>query len=472
LRRAKLVILLTLISPCAVQASGGSPPPISAFFPDVTIASPALSPDGAALAFLRHSPTRSEAIVETLASGASRIVATTDEGAPLFGAIRWRRDGRLEVYALRRMAAPGGLAATTLIVDGAQSRPGGVEAAVEQRGMAGVETAAVARDVRAGVVGALGPGEPSVVSVSRDGRWRLTLDAVGAYHLYDRQTGAARDLDELRAGPPLAELGHVESFTFLARDGTRIPCYLTLPPQATTGPLPMVVMPHGGPMQRDGAAYDRWAQVIATRGYLVFQPNYRGSAGYGSAWLRAGYGQWGGRIQDDIVDGVAALVRSGRADGSRVCVFGASFGGYAALMQGALRPDLYKCVISWSGFSDLSALLRQSAARDGVASDAYRYDVRQIGDPVRDAARLRHDSPIAYAPTYGPPVLLTHGDADETIPADQSRVMAAALADHGRDVRLNIVAGEDHGGWTAEAEETALTDVVAFIEAHIAPAAP
>src|SRR5207244_12905956 len=137
------------------------------------------------------------------------------------------------------------------------------------------------------------------------------------------------------------------------------------PPDPPTGPRPLIVMPHGGPQVRDSSDYDAWSQYLATRGYLVFQPNFRGSGGYGVDWRHAGEGQWGARMQDDVTDGVKALIASGQADPNRICVFGASYGGYAALIGGAQNPELYKCVVSWAGISDLVKLLKQERSRSG-----------------------------------------------------------------------------------------------------------
>ncbi len=232
----------------------------------------------------------------------------------------------------------------------------------------------------------------------------------------------------------------------------------------------MIVLPHGGPEARDTLGFDVWAQFFATRGYLVFQPNFRGSSGYGRRWVEAGYGQWGGRMQDDLTDGVRALITSGRADAKRICIFGASYGGYAALYGGARTPDLYKCVASFAGVSDLRALVKWEHSTKGHEA-RYRYAERAIGDPVKDAARLKAASPATYTSGYQPPVLLIHGAKDVSSPVTQSEAMAQALKRAGKDVKLSIYPGEGHSDWSRTDEEAALTEVADFVASHIAPAA-
>ncbi len=312
------------------------------------------------------------------------------------------------------------------------------------------------------------------LSWSDDGHWWLFEtsgpDDPGSYYLYDWTRHQVTPLGPRYPELPPEKLGTRRPYAFVARDGVRIPGYLTLPLGASKGPLPMVVLPHGGPMVRDDLDYDLWAQFVANQGYLVFQPNFRGSGGYGRRWLEAGFGQWGGRMQDDIVDGVKALVTEGLADPSRICVFGASYGGYAALIQGARHPDLYKCVVSWAGVSDLPRLLKAERESAGADSELYLYDRKSIGDPERERERLAQESAITYAATYGPPVLLVHGSADTNVPADQSREFERALRKAHRDVRLVLVDGEDHTDWDDDNMSKALDQVAAFLRAHIAPA--
>jgi dipeptidyl aminopeptidase/acylaminoacyl peptidase len=291
----------------------------------------------------------------------------------------------------------------------------------------------------------------------------------GAYYVFDRQAGTMTLVAERHPDLSADRLAPMETFKYRARDGMLIPAYVTRPPGAVAGkPLPLIVMPHGGPEARDSLDFDIWAEFFATRGYLVLQPNFRGSAGYGRKYAEAGYGQWGGKMDDDITDGVLQLIKSGRVDKNRICIFGASFGGYAALYGGAKTPELYKCIASFAGVSDLNALVNWEHATKGHEG-RYHYAARSIGDPTKDSARLAAASPITYAASYKPPVLLIHGADDASVPVIQSKMMQAALQKAGKDVRLVIYPHEGHTDWTPTDEQAALTEIAAFIESHIDP---
>lgn len=314
------------------------------------------------------------------------------------------------------------------------------------------------------------------VSMSEDGRWWLfgvsAPSERGAYWLMDRHSRALTLVADRYPELPSDKLGRREPYVFTARDGTKVPGYLTRPPHsAGAKDLPLLVMPHGGPEARDSLNYDRWAQFFATRGYLVFQPNFRGSTGYGAAWVQAGYGQWGGLMQNDLTDGVQSLVKSGQADAGRICIMGASYGGYAALYGGATQPDVYKCVVSWAGVSDLAGLVQAERKAHGAKSDRYLYARTAIGDPETERDRLTRASPITYAKAYRPPVMLLHGSRDESVPVEQSERMAAALKAAGHDVSLTIVP-EGHVDWSHEHEAAALAQIAAFLDRNIGSAPP
>jgi dipeptidyl aminopeptidase/acylaminoacyl peptidase len=244
----------------------------------------------------------------------------------------------------------------------------------------------------------------------------------------------------------------------------RLPSYLTRPPNTNVaGKLPLIVMPHGGPEARDTLGYDRLAQVLATHGYLVLQPNYRGSAGYGLEFRNAGRKQWGRRMQQDIEDGARALIASGQADPSRVCILGGSYGGYAALIGGALTPDLYKCVVSFAGVSDLTKMLDYETP----SRITYDYWTQVIGDPKADRDLILEGSPVSYAADYRPPVLLIHGEVDRTVPIEQSEVMEAALKRAGKSVKFVRVPG-GHGDQNEENWNLIMNEMIDFLKAHIA----
>lgn len=326
-----------------------------------------------------------------------------------------------------------------------------------------------------GLLGFFG-GDDAVtpIAINADANWWLLgvsgPDEPASYYLYDVAHAKVERLADRRPKLAAAELAVMQRYAYTTRDGASIPAYLTRPRGAPNGPLPMIVMPHGGPEARDDFEFDLWSQFLSTRGYLVFQPNFRGSGGYGRAYAEAGYRQWGGRMADDITDGVHKLIETGQADPKRICIFGASYGGYAALYAGATHPELYQCVASWAGISDMNAMMRAESRDDGKDSAAYRYWLKSAGDPDKDAAALTSASPVTYAATYRPPVLLIHGEADDIVDVEQSRIMERALKRAGRDVKLITFPNQGHPHWEAENEKTALTDLLDFIEAHIAPA--
>jgi dipeptidyl aminopeptidase/acylaminoacyl peptidase len=309
------------------------------------------------------------------------------------------------------------------------------------------------------------------LSMSEDGRqWLLGVSAPkepGAYYLFDRTTRALTRVADRFPEIDRSRLASMTAFTFAARDGAEVHGYVTVPAGAGPGPLPTVVMPHGGPEVRDALGYDRWAQALASRGYLVFQANFRGSSGYGRAWTEAGYGEWGGRMQDDLTDGVRALIASGRADPKRICIVGASYGGYAALYGGAVQPDLYRCVVSMAGVADLPSLLAHERDADGLQSGEFQYARAVIGDPATDREKLVRTSPITYAATYRPPVLLLHGERDRSVPLAQSKAMAGALAAAGHPARLIVMPGEGHADWSPDHEEQALAAITAFLKRNL-----
>ena len=292
----------------------------------------------------------------------------------------------------------------------------------------------------------------------------------GAYYLYDSTSSHIQHLADQFDDLAAERLGDVRPYSFTARDGVSVPGYLTRPPGVGAGRLPLVVMPHGGPEYRDMLAYDARVQVLATRGYLVYQPNFRGSSGYGAAYAQAGYGQWDGRMADDITDGVRSLIAQGLVDPARICIVGGSYGGYAALLAGAKHPELYKCVVSRAGIADVDAFVRFKGVDNGKDSATYRYWVKSIGDPVRNAAALKAASPTNYARDYRPAVLLIHGDSDRVVSIDQSRFMERALWWAGHKAQLVTFNDEGHDDWEPPHEVMAMQLTLDFVRKHIAPA--
>lgn len=287
------------------------------------------------------------------------------------------------------------------------------------------------------------------------------------YYLVDFAERRADIVGE--AYPALTDvpLGSVQATSYAARDGTQIPAYLTLPPRSEGKNLPLVVLPHGGPESRDEFEFDWFAQFLATRGYAVLQPQFRGSTGFGDDFRRAGYGEWGGLMQDDVTDGVKALVERGVADPRRVCIVGASYGGYAALAGATLTPDLYACAVSINGLSDLPMAVGQTKMTSGTESDSYAYWRKSIGS-AHDA-KLAERSPARRAGGAKAPVLLLHGVEDTVVPISQSRTMARALKDAGRPHELIELPGEDHWLSRSATRIRVLEETERFLAAHLGP---
>jgi dipeptidyl aminopeptidase/acylaminoacyl peptidase len=255
-----------------------------------------------------------------------------------------------------------------------------------------------------------------------------------------------------------------------ARDGKEIHGYLTLPPGAPAGvKLPLIVHPHGGPEARDQLTFDRRVQFFAARGYAVFQPNFRGSAGFGKAFAESGYGEWGRKMQDDITDGVQLLVEQGVADPARMCIVGASYGGYAALVGASLTPDLYKCAVSIAGVSDLEDFISWRKRNWGSDSEGYRYWLKAIGDPDKDEQKLKEVSPLQLVDKIKIPVLLLHGTDDFVVPIAQSRAIKKALDRNGKKTELLEFEKEGHSGWQPYNYVRALSSIDQFLWKNLGP---
>jgi len=286
------------------------------------------------------------------------------------------------------------------------------------------------------------------------------------YYYYDV---ASRDLKFLYATYPGLEperLALTEVLRSPMRDGTSIASYLTKPRDAA-GPLPLVVLPHGGPESRDSLGFDPFVQALAAQGWAVLQPNFRGSSGYGKAFAEAGYRQWSLRMQDDLTDAVRDLVVREVADPARIAIAGISYGGYAALAGAVVTPELYRAVVARAGISDLVAMQKWERRQDGADAEIYKYWAKVIGDPKDDEAALRAASPRLRASEIRVPVLLIHGLDDDNVPVRQSQMMRDALKKAGRAVRLIEVENEGHDGWSIENDRKFVEETIAFLEPHL-----
>ena len=283
------------------------------------------------------------------------------------------------------------------------------------------------------------------------------------YALMDMTSFKALPIGEVYAGvgTPL----EVKRITYAAADGLKIPAYLTLPRGKPTKNLPLIVFPHGGPAARDRAEFDWWAQGMAAQGYLVLQPNYRGSS-LTLEHLSAGFGEWGRKMQTDLSDGVRYLVKEGMADPARVCIVGASYGGYAALAGVTLDPGIYRCAVSVAGVSDLKRMLQ---AVNPYADLERRYWNRFMGVTGPSDPLLQQLSPIKHVDAITVPVLLIHGRDDTVVRFEQSEDMFDAMKHARKPVELVTLKNEDHWLSRSETRLQMLQSSVAFLRAHNPP---
>ena len=273
-------------------------------------------------------------------------------------------------------------------------------------------------------------------------------DDSGTYWMVDMTTGKA---DELTASYPAigpADVGPTQMFAYKASDGVAMEGVLTLPPKSDGRNLPLVVMPHGGPFDvHDHVGFDWWAQAFASRGYAVFQPNYRGSGGYGVAFRDLGDGQWGRRMMTDMSDGVDALAQAGIVARNRVCIVGGSYGGYAALAGVTTQPGGYRCAVADAPVSEVSAIVAAQGDNDGNPygrATRKEFGVTSAGDPS-----LREISPVWHPDRANAPILLLHGKDDTVVGYVHSLSMHEALDKQGKVNQLIPLVAEDH--WLSHA---------------------
>jgi dipeptidyl aminopeptidase/acylaminoacyl peptidase len=302
----------------------------------------------------------------------------------------------------------------------------------------------VAEDLRA--VRKLHPGDPSFSGRDdADETWLVAynVDAGSvAYYMYDRASRTGRPLFVAR--PELADfrLAAMEPFSYAARDGLVIHGYLTFPPGVDRASLPAVLDVHGGPQVRDAWGYNPEAQWFANRGYLCVQVNYRGSTGYGKAFVAAGDREWGGKMHDDLIDAVSHIVDRGWADPDRVAIYGGSYGGYAALVGAAFTPDVFRCAVDIVGPSNLKTLL-ETIPPYWAPMIAQLY--RRVGNPETDEEFLWSRSPLSRAGDIRIPLLIAQGANDPRVKQAESEQIVAALKDAGIDYEYMLFPDEGHG---------------------------
>jgi dipeptidyl aminopeptidase/acylaminoacyl peptidase len=313
------------------------------------------------------------------------------------------------------------------------------------------------------------PGRINVMEGDKNARVLITsygdVDP-GHWYVLDTRSSTLRELGAARPNIDPKRMRPMETISYKARDGLIVQGYLTRPAQAADRPAPTVVLIHGGPHVRDRWMWDEEVQLLANRGYAVFQPQFRGSAGFGRRFQEAGYGQWGRAMQDDITDGVEYLIAEKAADPQRVCISGASYGGYAALWGAVKTPQLYKCAISLAGVSDLNEMLGHSIFDDSTA--ASRELMRaHIGDPARSRRELDEVSPLKHAAQIQIPLLIAHGEEDTRVLPSQSKDMVKALKALGKPVEWMPFEKAGHGFFWARDEAEYLAAVLKFLDRHI-----
>lgn len=294
-----------------------------------------------------------------------------------------------------------------------------------------------------------------------------SLEEGPAYALVDLDKRNATWLGGEYQQVAAADVSPQKPIRFKAADGLELTGYLTTPRGREAKRLPLIVFPHGGPAARDYPGFDWWAQGMASRGYAVLQVNFRGSEGLGDALLEAGHGQWGRKMQTDLSDGVQFLAADGVIDPKRVCIVGASYGGYAALAGAASDIPTYRCAASFGGLSDLGRFVSWSKAKRG--QDAFRYWTRFMGAEENRAAVLAQISPASRVDKIAIPVLLIHGKDDSVVPVEQSQILADALKKAGKPYELIVQKGEDHWLSRGETRLQTLTSIMAFVEKYNPP---
>jgi len=291
------------------------------------------------------------------------------------------------------------------------------------------------------------------------------------FHVYNRDTKALTPITASRPWITAQAMGAREVHRFAARDGLPIPMLVTHPPGKVRSARPAVVLVHGGPWVRGTHwEWDPQAQFLASRGYVVIEPEFRGSTGYGSKHYRAGWKQWGLAMQDDVADAVQWAVKQGWVDSKRVCIAGASYGGYATLMGLVRHHELYQCGVNWAGVGDIN--LMYSINWSDISEEVKGYSMPVlIGDRVADAQQLKDTSPVEQAAKVRRPLLMAYGGADRRVPIEHGRQLRDAVGKTNPNVEWVVYPDEGHGWRMLETNVDFWTRVEKFLDRHIGASA-
>ena len=319
-------------------------------------------------------------------------------------------------------------------------------------------------DFQQAINAALPDSDNIVIDMDRDQNKYIVFSSngtdPGSYYFGDRSKNQLGFFGETYPMINESNYSGKNNISYKARDGLEINGYVTLPKtEKPENGYPAVILPHGGPHARDYANFDYWSELFANRGYVVLQPNFRGSTGYGFEFQQMALQKWGQGMQDDLQDGAEWLVEQGYADSSRMCIAGGSYGGYAALAAAHKQKETFKCAVSFAGVSDLELILMN--ARKFTNTKVVR---KQFGS---DSDALEEASPINFAESFGIPVLLIHGNDDRVVPVRHSREMFEELEDENKDVTyIELEKGDHH--LSVEAHRLkALTEMINFVDKHI-----
>jgi dipeptidyl aminopeptidase/acylaminoacyl peptidase len=298
--------------------------------------------------------------------------------------------------------------------------------------------------------------------------WSFSDRQPGQAVLFNKETQKLTLLG--RAMPQIdpAQMSSMDFTQYKARDGRSIPAYLTLPKQAgDKRPLPLIVWVHGGPYVRGTAwGWNAEVQFLASRGYAVLQPEFRGSRGFGDSHFQAGLKQWGLTMQDDLADAAQWAISQGIADPKRIAIMGASYGGYAAMMGLVNNPEIFRCGINVVGVTDLDLLF--SASWSDQSSVFKQHGLpKLIGDRKLDAERLKATSPLHQAARIKNPVMLAYGRQDRRVPIEHGERMRDALKVHNANLEWILYDKEGHGWYRQETHKDFWPRVQRFLEKHL-----
>ena len=318
------------------------------------------------------------------------------------------------------------------------------------------------------------PGTVNRLSWSND-RQRFIVTArsdvlPASFYLFDRKSGKVEWLADSRPWIDAKKMSPVTPIRYKARDGLEIPGYLTVPRDSSGKNLPTVVMIHGGPwVSGDHWYYNPEVQFLASRGYAVLQPNFRGTTRYGWKHFSSSFKQWGLTMQDDITDGVQWAIDQGVADPKRICIYGASYGGYATMMGLAKTPELFKCGINYVGVTDLN-LFATATWSDFAYSEFLKYGMKDmVGDLSGDTQRLKTTSPVEMADRIKAPVLMAYGASDVRVVPEHGTRMKSALERLGKKPQWMMVDGEGHGFREMKNQERFYGAMEKFLDENIGP---